>query len=113
MARYRLSNQDPLDGENRFVPWRIPMSSREVADAFVESLKAIIDEDRIRMYPVSFDANLYDAVDQFLGVEQRAMHRRRRVIDPYRLPAGLQAIEEEGGHVTITRRGAVAAPLLH
>jgi hypothetical protein len=36
------------------------MSSREVAEAFVESLKAIIDEDKIRMYPVSFDANLYD-----------------------------------------------------
>ena len=36
------------------------MSSREVAADFVERLKPIIDEDRIRMYPVSFDANLYD-----------------------------------------------------
>jgi hypothetical protein len=36
------------------------MSSKEVAEAFVESLKAIIVEDKIRMYPVSFDANLYD-----------------------------------------------------
>ena len=36
------------------------MSTREVAADFVERLKAIIDEDKIRMYPVSFDANLYD-----------------------------------------------------
>jgi hypothetical protein len=36
------------------------MSSREVAADFVERLKAIIDEDRIRMYPLSFNANLYD-----------------------------------------------------
>jgi len=36
------------------------MSSREVAADFVERLKAIIDEGRIRMYPLSFDANLYD-----------------------------------------------------
>ena len=36
------------------------MSSREVAADFVERLKAIIDEDKIRIYPLSFDANLYD-----------------------------------------------------
>jgi hypothetical protein len=36
------------------------MSSREVAADFVERLKAIIDEDKIRMYPVSFDTNIYD-----------------------------------------------------
>jgi hypothetical protein len=36
------------------------MSSREVAADFVERLKAIIDEDRIRIYPLSFDANLHD-----------------------------------------------------
>ena len=36
------------------------MSSRDVAAHFVERLKAIIDEGKIRMYPLSFDANLYD-----------------------------------------------------
>ena len=36
------------------------MSSREAAVDFVERLKAIVDGDKIRMYPVSFDANLYD-----------------------------------------------------
>jgi hypothetical protein len=36
------------------------MSSREAAEAFVESLKALFDTDKIRMYPVSFDANLFD-----------------------------------------------------
>jgi len=36
------------------------MSSREAAEAFVESLRALIDADKIRMYPLSFDANLYD-----------------------------------------------------
>jgi hypothetical protein len=45
-----------------YLVWPVPtlMSSKEVADAFVESLKAIIDGDRIRVYPVRFDANLYD-----------------------------------------------------
>jgi hypothetical protein len=45
--------------KNELVPQPIPMSSREVAADFVERLKAIIDEDKIRMYPFSFDANLY------------------------------------------------------
>ena len=36
------------------------MSSRDVAEGFVESLKTIIDADKIRMHPVSFDADLYD-----------------------------------------------------
>ena len=53
------------------------MSSREVTADFVERLKAIIDEDRIRMYPLSFDANLYDieithdAWGMFLSLDPR------------------------------------------
>jgi len=36
------------------------LGAREVAADFVELLKAIVDEDEIRLYSVRFDADLYD-----------------------------------------------------
>ena len=41
-------------------PPPIPMNSREVAEDFVQRLKAIVDWDEIRLHSVSFDADLYD-----------------------------------------------------